>query len=145
MLEMLNMVCYQVIGCDTATSGAVQAGQLELNVMMPVIAFNLHFMIRILGNALREVKRRCIEGIQADPDRCLRYAHESLGMAMALSPSLGYARAAAIAKEAVTQGKSLVDVLIDLGLYSREELKKILDPERMTEPSPCGRDPECQD
>ncbi len=145
MLEMLNMVCYQVIGCDTAVSGAVQAGQLELNVMMPVIAFNLHFMIRILGNALREVKQRCIEGIQADPDRCLQYAQESLGMALALSPSLGYTRAAAIAKEAVTQGKSLVDVLIEQGLYSREELKKILDPARMTEPSPCGRDPENQD
>ncbi len=145
MLEMLNMVCYQVIGGDTAVSGAVQAGQLELNVMMPVIAFNLQFMIRILGNALREVRRRCIEGIQADPDRCLRYAHESLGMAMALSPSLGYAGAAEIAKEAVSRGKSLIDVLIERGLYSKEELKKILDPAGMTEPSPCRRDPGGQD
>jgi len=140
MLEMLNMVCYQVIGCDTAVSEAAQAGQLELNVMMPVIAFNLLFMIRILGNALREVRSRCIEGIQADPARCRSYAEESIGLMTALSPHLGYAAASEIAREAVARGKSLVDVIIERGLYSEDELSRLLDPGRMTGPEDCSSD-----
>jgi aspartate ammonia-lyase len=140
MLEMLNMVCYQVIGCDTAVGGGVQAGQLELNVMMPVIAFNLHFMIRILGNAIREVGSRCVEGIQADVERCRKYAVESIGLVTALSPHLGYAAASEVAKEAVAQGKSLVDVIVERGLYTREELGRLLDPDRMTEPEDCRPD-----
>jgi len=137
MLEMLNMVCFQVIGCDTAVSEAVQAGQLELNVMMPVIAFNLLFMIRILGNALREVRSSCIEGIRADPARCQSYAEASIGLMTALSPHLGYAAASEIAKEAVTRGISLVDVIIERGLYSEEELSRLLDPGRMPGPGDC--------
>ena len=137
MLEMLNMVCFQVFGCDGAVSAAVQAGQLELNVMMPVIAFNLHFMIRILGNAVREVRIRCIEGIAADPDRCRDYAHHSLGLAAALTPQLGYAKASEIARQAVEEGKSLVEVISEQGLFSREELEGLLEPERLTEPAPC--------
>jgi aspartate ammonia-lyase len=137
MLEMLNMVCYQVIGCDTAVSGAVQAGQLELNVMVPVIAFNLHFMIRILGNALREVRSRCIEGIRADPERCRKYAEESIGLMTALSPHLGYAAASEIAREAVARGISLVDVIVERGLYSEDELSRLLDPGRMTGLKDC--------
>lgn len=140
MLEMLNMVCFQVIGCDGAVSGAVQAGQLELNVMMPVIAFNLHFMIRILGNALREVREHCIEGITADPVRCRDHAHHSLGIAAALSPHLGYTKASEIAKQAIAEGKSLIEVLAEQGLFSREELENLLDPERLTEPGPCRSD-----
>jgi aspartate ammonia-lyase len=137
MLEMLNMVCYQVFGCDGAVSAAVQAGQLELNVMMPVIAFNLHFMIRILGNALREVRKRCIEGIEADPDRCRNYAFHSLGIAAALTPQLGYAKASEIAKRAAAGGESLVDIVLEKGLFTREELESLLDPGRLTEPGPC--------
>jgi aspartate ammonia-lyase len=140
MLEMLNMVCYQVIGCDTTVSEAVQAGQLELNVMMPVIAFNLLFMIRILGNALREVRSRCIEGIQADPARCRSYAEESIGLMTALSPHLGYAAASEVVKEAVARGISLVDVIIERGLYSEDELSRLLDPGRMTGPGDCTSD-----
>ncbi len=132
MLEMLNMVCYQVIGCDLAVSGAVQAGQLELNVMMPVIAFNLCFMIDILSHAMAEVKKRCIDGIQANIERCLRYAEESLALATALSPYIGYAKVAEVAKEAFRTGKSIAEVTEEKGLVSRDKIKSILDPKNMT-------------
>ncbi len=132
MLEMLNMVCYQVMGCDLAVSGAVQAGQLELNVMMPVIAFNLCFMIDILSHAMTEVKKRCIDGIQANIDRCSYYAEESLALATALSPYIGYAQAAEVSKEAFRTGISIAEVTEKKGLLSREKIKKILDPKNMT-------------
>jgi aspartate ammonia-lyase len=134
MLEMMNMVCYQVIGCDLAVSTAVQAGQMELNVMMPVIAFNLTFMIQILGNSLREVKTRCIDGIQANVERCRMYAESSLGLAIALSPVIGYMKAAEVAKEALAKGKTLIEVVEEKGLLSKERLGEILDPAKMTEP-----------
>jgi len=141
MLEMMNMVCYQVIGCDLAVSTAVQAGQLELNVMMPVVSFNLCFMIKILGNSLREVKERCIEGIQANAEHCRMYAEASIGLATALSPAIGYLRAAEVAKEALEKGKTLVEVVEEKGLLSKEELREILDPTKMTEPeTPAMKD-----
>jgi aspartate ammonia-lyase len=132
MLEMMNMVCYQVLGCDLTVSGAVQAGQLELNVMMPVIAFNLNFMIDILGRAMAEVSTRCIDGIQADVERCRFYAEESLALVTALSPFIGYAKAAEVAKEALRTGKSLAAVTEEMGLLSAEKIKDILDPKNMT-------------
>jgi aspartate ammonia-lyase len=138
MLEMMNMVCYQVIGCDLAVSTAVQAGQLELNVMMPVIAFNLSFMIQILGNSLREVKTRCIDWIQVNVERCRMYAESSLGLAIALSPVIGYAKAAEVAKEALEKKKSLIEVVEEKGLLSKERLREILDPTKMTEPGTPG-------
>ncbi|MFC2167360.1 aspartate ammonia-lyase [Acidobacteriota bacterium] len=132
MLEMLNMVCYQVIGCDLVVSGAVQAGQLELNVMMPVIAFNICFMIEILSHAMAEVKKRCIDGILANVDRCQHYAEESLALATALSPYIGYAKASEVAKEAFRTGKSIASVTEDKGLLSPDKIKEILDPKNMT-------------
>jgi aspartate ammonia-lyase len=134
MLEMMNMICYQVIGCDLAVSGAVQAGQLELNVMMPVVSFNLNFMIQIMGNALRQVKRKCIDGIQAFEDRCKMYAEKSIGLAAALSPHIGYDRTAKVVKEALDKGKSLVEVVLEKELLDKKRVKEILDPEKMTGP-----------
>ncbi|MFQ6038656.1 MAG: aspartate ammonia-lyase, partial [Candidatus Aminicenantales bacterium] len=145
MLEMLNMVCYQVIGCDLAVSAAVQAGQLELNVMMPVIAFNACFMIHILTNALQRVKSRCIDGIQANPERCRDYAEKSLGLAAALSPHIGYEKAAEVAAQALEEGKSLKEVLRERNLLSSEQVRDLLRPEVMTEPFPVKKgesDPE---
>lgn len=135
MLEMMNMVCYQVIGCDQAISGGVQAGQLELNVMMPVVAFNLHFMIQIMGNALRAVKEKCIEGITAHEERCRMYAEESLGLVTALSPYIGYSRAAQVAKESLESGRTINEIVLKKGWVSQKKLKEILDPKRMTESS----------
>jgi len=134
MLEMMNMVCYQVIGCDLAISGAVQAGQLELNVMMPVVAFNLHFMIQIMGNALQAVKEKCIEGITANEERCRMYAEKSLGLATALSPHIGYARAAQVAQESLESGRAFTEIVLEKGWISQKGLKEILDPKRITEP-----------
>jgi len=132
MLEMLNMVCYQVMGCDMAVSGAVQAGQLELNVMMPIIAYNLCFMIDILSHALTEVKKRCLDGIQANADRCQSYAEDSMALATALSPHIGYAQAAGVAREAFRTGKSIAQVTEEKELLSPEKIKEILNPKNMT-------------
>jgi len=135
MLEMMNMVCYQVIGCDQAVSGAVQAGQLELNVMMPVIAFNLCFMIEILTNSLNQVKTRCIEGVEPNTDMCEEYAKKSLGLATALSPYIGYSQAAEMAKQSLAENKPLIEIVLKKGLLTEKEIQKILDPKRLTEPN----------
>jgi aspartate ammonia-lyase len=134
LLEMMNMVGFQIIGCDAVVTTAAQAGQLEVNVMMPVIAFNVNFMIKILGNALRQVKGRCVDGIKADPETCRAYAEKSMGMATALSPHIGYQKAAEVAKEALSQKKTLMLVVEEKNLLTREQIKRILDPENMTEP-----------
>jgi aspartate ammonia-lyase len=135
MLEMMNMVCYQVIGCDHTVSGAVQAGQLELNVMMPVIAFNLCFMIEILTNAFVQVKTRCIEGIEANVGVCQEYAKKSMGLAAALSPYIGYSKAAEVAKRSLEEGRPLIEIVQEKGWLTKKEIKEILDPKKMTEPN----------
>jgi len=134
MLEMMNMVCYQVIGCDLAVCAASQAGQLELNVMMPVIGFNLHLMIEIMGNAIEQVRTKCIEGIRANKERCLEYAEKSLGLATALSPKLGYARTAEIAREALRGDKTIRDIALDKGILTRATAERLLDLYILTEP-----------
>ncbi|MGB6866677.1 MAG: aspartate ammonia-lyase [Candidatus Aminicenantaceae bacterium] len=139
MLEMLNMVCYQVFGSDLVVSGAAQAGQLELNVMMPVIAFNLDFMISILANALKEVRSRCIQGIVANSERCRKYAQQSLGIVTALSPHIGYLRSSEVASLALREGKSLVEVLESMDYLDKESIEAILDPWKMTEPGIPGK------
>ncbi len=139
ILEMVNMVAFQVIGCDTAVAMAVQAGQLELNVMMPVMAFNLNFAATILGNALKILCEKCVIGITADKDKCLRYAEGSLGLATALNAFIGYADAAEIAKEALRSGKTIVQVIRDKKILPEGELKKIMDPVKMTEPGIPGK------
>lgn len=135
VLEMLNMVCYQVIGCDLTVASSVQAGQLELNVMMPVIAFNLCFMIEILSNSLEVVATKCIEGIEAHADICRQYAEKSAGLITALSPYLGYSAAAEVVKQALDEGKTLVDVIEERGLLTAEQLKDIMRTEKMTSPN----------
>jgi aspartate ammonia-lyase len=134
MLEMLNQVSFQVMGCDLAVSAAVQAGQLELNVMMPVVAFNLLFMMKILAGALREVRARSIEGIEADAERCRAYAAASLGLVTAVSPLIGYAAASKVAQESLRTGKSVIDILRKSGILDEATLARLLDPSTMTEP-----------
>jgi aspartate ammonia-lyase len=140
MLEMLNMVCYQVIGCDLTVNAASQAGQLELNVMMPVISFNLNLMIEILGSALFQVRTRCIEGIKPDIERCREYAEKTLGLVTALSPRIGYALASEIAKEAAATKKTLREVLDEKGILWRDKEEELFDLERLTiSPSSAGK------
>jgi aspartate ammonia-lyase len=139
ILEMVNMVAYQVIGADATVALAVQAGQLELNVMMPVMAFNLNFSATIFGNALKILREKCVSGIKANEDRCRHYAESSLGLATALNAFIGYARAAEVAKEALASKKSILQVIRDRKILSEEEIRKIMDPAKMTEPGVPGR------
>lgn len=132
MAEMTSMVCFQVMGYDSAIALAAQAGQLELNVMMPLIAYNLIHSIEILGNAISALTNQCIKGITANRDRCLAYAEGSLALVTALNPHIGYLNAAAVAKESLETGKSLRQIVLEKGLMSVEDLAQVLDLEKMS-------------
>ncbi|MEK6405395.1 MAG: aspartate ammonia-lyase [Acidobacteriota bacterium] len=131
--EMTGMVCFQVMGNDLVVATAAQAGQLELNVMMPVIAFNLLMSLTILTNALRVLKDRCVEGITANEERCGWYVEHSVSLVTALSPRIGYARAAEIAKLAISKGKTIRETIKEEGLLTDEELAEVMDTRAMTE------------
>jgi fumarate hydratase class II len=131
--EMINMVCFQVIGYDTAIAVAAQAGQLELNVMMPLIAYDLIHSIEILGNALLALADKCVAGITANRDRCLDYAEGSLSLVTALNTHIGYLNSADIAKESLATGKSLRQIVLERGLLSEEQLAEVLDLEKMSQ------------
>ncbi len=139
MAEMLNMVCFQVIGNDTTVTLAAQAGQLELNVMMPVIAHNLLFSLQILTNGVQAFTDRCINGITANAAQCAHYLESSLGLVTAIAPYVGYHVAAEVAQEAQRSGRSLVAVIRERGLLDDEQLAKILAPEPLTRPGVPGK------
>jgi len=132
--EMTRMVCFQVIGNDSAVSWAAAAGQLELNVMMPVIAHNLLQSTDILSNALETLRTRCIRGITAHAERCRRYAESSVALATVLNPRIGYDRAAAIVKEALATGRTVVEVARERSGLTPEEIEELFDVFSMTEP-----------
>jgi aspartate ammonia-lyase len=135
MPEMAAMVAFQAVGADAATAMAVQAGQLELNVMMPSMAWNVLHSAEILKNAMRALGEKCIDGIRANPDRCRYYAHATVSTAAALNPYIGYAAAAEIAKESVKTGKPVPEIALEKKLLGEKLLNEILDPRRMTEPA----------
>jgi aspartate ammonia-lyase len=132
MAEMTSMVCFQVMGYDSAIALAAQAGQLELNVMMPLIAYNLIHSIEILGLTIKALTQSCIIGITANRDRCLAYAEGSLALVTALNPHIGYLNAAAVAKESLEAGKSLRQIVLEKGLMSELELAQVLNLEQMS-------------
>ena len=132
--ELVAMVGFQVVGNDAATAMAVQAGQLELNVMMPTMAYNTLQSITILANALHQFDKRCVAGITANRSRCMDYSEKTVSLATALNPYIGYALAAEIVKESVATGESIIALARKRKLLSEEEIAQILDPERMTEP-----------
>ena len=136
--EMVNQVCFQVIGCDATIAAAADAGQLELNVMMPVIAWNALHASSILTQALTVFRTRTIEGLQADADRCRELLDRSTAVATALSPYLGYATTAEIAKAAVATNRSIRDLVLERGLMPADRLDRVLSPEAMTEPGVPG-------
>ena len=139
MAEMLNMVCFHCLGCDTTIVSAAQAGQLELNVMMPVIAYNLLLEIAILTGGIAAFTSRCIEGIEADEETCRASAERSLALATALNPAIGYENAVKLAKEALDRHVSIRDVAREADLLDDNELNRLLDLRRMTEdPSAAG-------
>ncbi|UIE36351.1 aspartate ammonia-lyase [Leptodesmis sichuanensis] len=132
MAEMTSMVCFQVMGYDAAIALAAQAGQLELNVMMPLIAYDLIHSIEILGNTLAALTDRCIKGITANQTRCLAFAEGSLALVTALNPHIGYLNAAAVAKESLETGKSLRDIVLEKQLMTPEALAEVLNLEEMS-------------
>jgi aspartate ammonia-lyase len=134
MAEMLNMVCFSILGNDLTITMASQAGQLELNVMMPVMQYKLLDSISILTNALRAFTDKCIKGITANEDRCYQYATNSMSIVTALNPYIGYSKAADIAKESLLTGKSIKEVMQEKNLMPEEKLDEILSPMSMTKP-----------
>ena len=132
MPEMVNQVCYQVMGCDVTVAMACEAGQLELNVMMPVIAWNALHSSRILRGAMTVLRSKCIEGITADAERAKELLDRSTAVATALSPHIGYAATAEIAKESVRTGKAIRQIAKERGVLTDAELDKLLSPDRMT-------------
>jgi aspartate ammonia-lyase len=132
--EMANQVCYQVMGCDTTVAMACEAGQLELNVMMPVIAWNALHSSRILRLSMAVLRTKCVDGITANAERARELLNRSTAVATALSPHIGYAATADIAKEAVRTGRSIREIAKERGVLSDEQLDRLLAPERMTSP-----------
>jgi aspartate ammonia-lyase len=139
MPEVLNMVAFQVVGNDLTVALAVQAGQLELNVMMPAMIYNVLQSMEILKNTLEVFRSRCVEGITADAAHCEHYALESVGIATALNRHIGYAAAAEVAKESMRTGKSIYQIVVERKLLDSEQLRSILDPRAMTEPGIPGK------
>ena len=136
MAELTAMVGFQAVGADIATALAVQAGQLELNVMMPAMAWNVLHSAEILKNAMRVLATKCVDGIEANKSRCLYYANATIAIAAALNPYIGYAAAAEIAKESIKTGRPVTEIALERKLIEEKTMRKILDPMRMTEPSP---------
>ncbi len=132
--ELAAMVSFQVVGNDVAVAMAVQAGQLELNVMMPTMAYSVMQSITIMTNMLRQFTNKCVKGITANKNRCDFYVQATVSLATALNPYIGYAKAAEIAKEAVATGGSIIEIARAKKLLSEKEINEILDPVRMTEP-----------
>ena len=131
--EMVNQVCYQVLGLDVTVAMASEAGQLELNVMMPVMAHNLVFATTILANAARVFDERCVRGIEADAEQCAHWLERSPALVTALAPRIGYAEAAKLAKEAVASGLTVKQLVEQKGLLKGKELDAVLDLRAMTE------------
>lgn len=136
MPEVTAITCFQVVGNDTAISLATQAGQLELNVMLPTIIHNLLQSIEILKNVMNVLADFCIDGIGADPKRCNQYAEESYGIAAALNPYIGYSKAAEVVKESVRTGKTMRQIILERRLMSPALLSKVLSPKELTKPKP---------
>ena len=139
MAEMLNQVCYHVIGNDLAVALAAEAGQLELNVMMPMIAFDTLESLTILKNAVRAFTDFCIVGITANVEHCEYLVEHSSGLATALAPYIGYEKAAALAKQSVRENRTVRELAYEQHILPNDQLAAILDPHAMTSPGIAGK------
>ena len=138
MVENISMICFHVIGLDTGVAWAASRGQLELNVMMPIIAHDTLEALTILTTGCRQFARECVAGIEADEERAAWLLEQSSAMATPLAPYIGYALAADIAKEAVRTGKTIRQLTIEKGVFTEDEISQILDPHELTEPGVAG-------
>jgi aspartate ammonia-lyase len=130
--EVVNQVCFDVIGGDVTVTLAAEAGQLQLNVFEPIIAYRLLHGLDSMRRAFVVLRTRCVEGITANPDRMRWFVENSIGIVTALVPVLGYEKATDIAKEALASGRGVYDLVCDRGLMTRESLDQVLDPRNMT-------------
>ncbi|MDB5038974.1 MAG: hypothetical protein JWQ35_2502 [Bacteriovoracaceae bacterium] len=124
MIEMLNQVCFQVIGNDSTVAYSTQAGQLQLNVMMPVIIFNLLVSVKILTNGLKTCNDSCFAGIQPNLEQCSKYFNGSMGLATALNTVVGYEKAAKVVKTAMQEKKTITEVVLEMKYLTPDEIKK---------------------
>jgi aspartate ammonia-lyase len=129
--EVVNQVAFEVIGNDLTVTMAAEAGQLELNAMEPVIAYNLFTSLDLLGRACRTLVTRCIRGISANREHCRQMVENSIGLVTALNPILGYEKATEIAEEALRSGRSVVEVVLEKNYLNRAQLEQILSPQKM--------------
>ncbi|MCC5802039.1 aspartate ammonia-lyase [Rossellomorea vietnamensis] len=139
MPELINQVAFQVMGNDQTISLASEAGQLELNVMEPVLVFNLLQSISIMNNAFRSFTDNCLVGIEANETRMKEYVENSVGIITAVNPHLGYEVVSRIAREAILKGKSVRELCLEYDVLTEEELDLILNPYEMTNPGIAGR------
>jgi aspartate ammonia-lyase len=134
LVECLNMLCFQLIGLDTANALAVGAGQLDLNVMMPLLAHNLTRGPQFFINFLPVLREKCVDGITANPEKCRHYLEESPSVITALTPKIGYAKAAEVFKEAVARGVRVRQILLEKKVLTEEELNAAMTPEALLGP-----------
>ncbi|MBL4950924.1 aspartate ammonia-lyase [Neobacillus sp. YIM B02564] len=140
MAEVLNQSAFQVVGNDLTISMASEAGQFELNVMEPVIAFNLLQSIRIMTNVFTVFRKHCLSGITPNKERMEAYVNNSVGIITAINPHVGYETAAQIAKEAITTGRPVREIVLEKGVLTAEELDQILHPFEMTKPGIAAKE-----
>lgn len=141
--EVVNQICYQIIGSDLTVSMAAEASEFQLNMAEPIIVYNLLGSMMLLKNAAIVLANRCVSGITANREHCADYVKNSIGIVTALNPVLGYERSAAIAKEALASGRGVYDLVLEKGWLSQGELDDLLSPEKMANPlmrKPVGQE-----
>jgi len=138
MAEVVNQVAFQIMGNDHTICLASEAGQLELNVMEPVLTFNLLQSLDILRNVVKVFAEKCIKGITVNKQRCIELVEGSIGIVTAINPHVGYETASIVAKEALRTGKPIREIVLEKGILTEEELDKILNPYDMTRPGISG-------
>ncbi|AFL69458.1 aspartate ammonia-lyase [Sulfurospirillum barnesii] len=136
--EVVNQVCFQVIGTDIAVTMACEGGQLQLNVFEPLIGYNLFNSINMMKNAFEALAYTCVDGITANPERCKALVLNSIGLVTALNPFIGYENSTMVAKEALESGRSVYDIVLEKGLLDKAELDDIIQPENMIKPRNFG-------
>jgi aspartate ammonia-lyase len=141
--EVVNQIAFEAIGNDVTVTMAAEAGQLQLNAFEPIIAHSLFESLQHLTAGCRTLAERCVKGITANRERARRLLDESTALVTALTPALGYARSTEIAREALASGRNVVDLVLEKGLMTRQQLDDTLRPEMLTRPHahPASRDP----
>lgn len=140
MAEVMNQSAFQVVGNDTTISMAVEAAQFELNVMEPVIIFNLLQSLKVMKNVINVFNEYCVSGITANKERLANYVNNSVGTITAINPHVGYEAAAEVAKEAINTGRPVREIVLEKEILTEDELNTILDPFEMTKPGIAGKE-----